>query len=259
MPTSRRWPVPHGLAVACGVVLFGAFFVLCGGISMGRVAVIGLGIGLIAAGAGLAILAVWSGRSSGVVMGIGHVLDRTDPPDNVEFGRCKLHLAVATRDLPSTSVKVREPRVPIEKWPDRYANLPVLVSTAKPLRVRVLWNRVPTHLQAAAARQREQSRPSAPADQPVPSAAMRVIYLDVSQVRWSDGPTPVRPPGSRPSPRKRRAETAGHPPDSPQAHIPHQGPASSDEALGNGAQPESSARPGTNEAPDTGDAHNGES
>ena len=293
MPTSRRWPVPHGLAVACGVVLFGAFFVLCGGISMGKLAVIGLGIGLIAVGAGLAILAVRSRRSSSVVMGVGHVLDRTDPPVNVEFGRCKLHLAIATRDLPSTSIKVREPRVPIAKWPDQYADLPVLVSTAKPLRVRVLWDRVPTHLQTAAGRRRKDSSPptdgyaaanladlgfrgapddngerershrGVPADQPVPSAAMRVIYLDVSQVRWSDAPTPepvsqtesppdaevapTRPPGTRPSPRPRPTDTPEPSPDVPPAHIPRHRPASSDDALGNGAPP------------DTGDAHNGDS
>src|SRR5215475_5054391 len=172
MPTSLRWPVPHVLAVACGALLFGAVFVLCGGISMGRSAVIGLGVGLIAVGVGLAILAARSGRSSHVVLGIGHVLDRTVPPVNVEFGRCKLHLAISARGMRTTSVRVRAPRVPIDKWPDLNANLPVLVSTARPLRVRVLWNRVPTHEQTAPIRP--------PADvTPKPTSAMRVIYLDI--------------------------------------------------------------------------------
>ena len=48
-------------------------------------------------------------------------------------------------------VRMRDPRVPVAKWPDVGASLPIMVAIDDPRHVRILWDEVLTHAEAATA------------------------------------------------------------------------------------------------------------
>ncbi|WP_238008356.1 hypothetical protein KZZ52_23485 [Dactylosporangium sp. AC04546] len=66
------------------------------------------------------------------------------------FARCRLQLVVNAPGVAAVAVRVLDPRVPVDKWPEAGAQLPVLVRQGDPRRVLVLWDRVQTHDAAAA-------------------------------------------------------------------------------------------------------------
>jgi hypothetical protein len=154
MPSARRWSVPQGrILVSVVLAIIGAFLV-CGSVGMQTWLVGGIGAAIIAVGAGLFVISAINSRATSEVEGIAHVSDRTSPPANVKFGRCRLHLIVNARGIENVSVRIRDGAVPVAKWPDRGATLPVMIPIDNPQKTRVLWNEVPTHGQVAAERAR---------------------------------------------------------------------------------------------------------
>jgi catechol 2,3-dioxygenase-like lactoylglutathione lyase family enzyme len=60
-----------------------------------------------------------------------------------------MHLSVFAHGIDGVAVRVLDPAVPVSKWPDYGATLPVEVAAHNPRKVRVLWDKVVTHAQAA--------------------------------------------------------------------------------------------------------------
>jgi len=76
-----------------------------------------------------------------------------------------MHLVVSARGIDDVSVRIRDGAVPVAKWPDRGATLPVMISIDNPQKVYVLWDRVRTHSQVAMERDRIPSTGAAFADE----------------------------------------------------------------------------------------------
>jgi hypothetical protein len=66
------------------------------------------------------------------------------------IGRCELHVAVFASGIDGVAVRMFDPAVPVSKWPDDGATLPVEVLARNPRKARILWDQVVTHAQAAA-------------------------------------------------------------------------------------------------------------
>ncbi|MET7393971.1 caspase family protein [Dactylosporangium sp. NPDC005572] len=85
------------------------------------------------------------------VAGTAFVMDVTPQPTvDAVFARCQLQLVVNAPGVAAVAVRVRDPRVPVDRWPEVGAQLPVLVRQGDPRRVLVMWDRVQTHDEAAA-------------------------------------------------------------------------------------------------------------
>ncbi|MEO3748488.1 VOC family protein [Plantactinospora sp. B5E13] len=140
-------PVRKLVAAVLGTL---ATFVMLFGVGMRSWAIAMLGVALIALAIGLvAFTAVRSGPRAWVT-GIGHVHTVTEPPASSAFGRCELQIVIDAPGVPARSVKIRDPRVPVAKWPDPGATLPIMVAIDDQRHVRILWDEVLTHAEAAA-------------------------------------------------------------------------------------------------------------
>ncbi|MDG4789294.1 VOC family protein [Micromonospora sp. WMMD1102] len=145
----RRQVAPVRKLVAAVLGTFAVFVVLFG-LGMGSWAVAVLGVALLALAIGLvAFTAVRSGPRAWVT-GIGHVHSVTEPPASSTFGRCELQIVIDAPGVPGRSVRIRDPRVPVSKWPDPGATLPIMVAIDDQRHVRILWDEVLTHAEAAA-------------------------------------------------------------------------------------------------------------
>ncbi|ROT27056.1 VOC family protein [Micromonospora sp. HM5-17] len=140
-------PVRKLVAAVLGTL---ATFVTLFGVGMRSWAIAMLGVALLALAVGLvAITAVRTGPRAWVT-GVGHVHSVTEPPASSAFGRCELQIVIDAPGVPARSVKIRDPRVPVSKWPDPGATLPIMVAIDDQRHVRILWDEVLTHAEAAA-------------------------------------------------------------------------------------------------------------
>jgi resuscitation-promoting factor RpfA len=101
---------------------------------------------LVAAGLGVFLLGVRY-NSRGVIQGNGHVISAPPPPLGQIIGRCDLRLLVDFPDQPSVTIKLRDPQVPVMKWPRVGNVLPVEAPVRNPRQVRVRWESVGAHAQ----------------------------------------------------------------------------------------------------------------
>jgi hypothetical protein len=104
------------------------------------------GAGLLAAAALLVVLATVHARAGTTVLGFANVLTASDPPQNQAIGRCEMTVLVEAAGLRSTQVLVRDPRVPVVKWPAPGDLLPVRVVPGNPRRLRVLWEKATVYI-----------------------------------------------------------------------------------------------------------------
>jgi hypothetical protein len=79
-----------------------------------------------------------------------HVVTVSSPPESEEYGRCELKGIVEAPGVPPAMVTVRDPRVPVAKWPEAGATLPVMARADDPRRLRIMWDDVLTHAEATA-------------------------------------------------------------------------------------------------------------
>jgi hypothetical protein len=103
----------------------------------------------------VALILAARARSRQYLFGTAHVYGATPPPEVGVVGQCELHLAVFAPGIDGVAVRVLDPAVPVRKWPEDGATLPVEVRANNPRRVRVLWDQVITHAEA----QREPPEP----------------------------------------------------------------------------------------------------
>jgi catechol 2,3-dioxygenase-like lactoylglutathione lyase family enzyme len=119
-------------------------FVLCCGTGMSSVpiAALGVAVGLL----GPIVIALSSIRANRPdVFGTAHVSQSSPPPTTGATGRADLHLVVNAQGVHNTVVRIRDASVPVGKWPDVGATLPVLIPNGNPRRLQVLWDHVRDH------------------------------------------------------------------------------------------------------------------
>ncbi|MBO4208969.1 VOC family protein [Micromonospora echinofusca] len=138
-------PARKLLAALLGTV---ATFITLFGLGMTSWAIVALGVALVALS--IALGTVRSGGRAWVI-GSAHVQSVSEPPASYAFGRCEVQIVIDAPGLPPRSKKLIEPRVPVAKWPVPGQTLPVRVAIDDQRRVRILWDEVPTHAEAAAA------------------------------------------------------------------------------------------------------------
>jgi catechol 2,3-dioxygenase-like lactoylglutathione lyase family enzyme len=164
------------------------------------------------------------GADKAFVSGTVHVVLVSEPPQSAEYGRCEMQVLVDAPGHPGQTVVIRDPRVPVSKWPDVGETLPALVSVSDARRVKIQWDRVGTHGQLYEDINGFDHYYNEQTDQPVESEFLSgagddpagddtyVGYhddepIDLDQVPVSS-PDPTDPLPRRPSPH-RRQEPAG--------------------------------------------------
>jgi catechol 2,3-dioxygenase-like lactoylglutathione lyase family enzyme len=106
-----------------------------------------VGMAMLILAVALLLTSSFRGVDRAFVVGTAHVLEATEPPATLTHGRIEMHLQIEAPGHPPASVRVRDPRVPVAKWPNVGDVLPVRVSVDDIRRVRVLWDEILTHTQ----------------------------------------------------------------------------------------------------------------
>src|SRR5688572_2247644 len=103
-----------------------------------------------AVGAAMVIVAVallttasMRGGDRSFVQATVHVVKISDPPViATEYGRCEMQVLVDSPGHPGQTVMIRDPRVPVEKWPEVGDTLPALIAVSDARRIKIQWERV---------------------------------------------------------------------------------------------------------------------
>ncbi|MEN3304927.1 MAG: hypothetical protein V7603_1129 [Micromonosporaceae bacterium] len=145
MPSNRRWSVSDGRKLATGILAVSAFFIVSASVGAQSWELAALGVAVLAAGITLYVVSAMNSRSFAYVPGTAHVISSSPPPAAALQGRCEMQIVVHAPGMDDVAVKIRDAGVPVSKWPDPGATLPILVAIGDPRRVRVLWDNVRTH------------------------------------------------------------------------------------------------------------------
>jgi len=103
-----------------------------------------------AVGAAMVIVAVallttasMRGGDRSFVQGTVHVVKVSDPPViATDYGRCEMQVLVDSPNHPGQTVMIRDPRVPVAKWPEVGDTLPALIAVSDARRIKIQWDRV---------------------------------------------------------------------------------------------------------------------
>lgn len=145
----RRPIAPVRKLVAAVLATFAAFVVLFGA-GMESWAIVAVGFAVLVLAIGLLVMnSIRGGRTW--VAGTATVMSASEPPAASTYGRCELQIVIDAPSLPPASIKVRDSRVPIAKWPLQGDRLPIMVAVDDLRHVRILWDDVMTHAEARAA------------------------------------------------------------------------------------------------------------
>jgi len=159
-----RQPVGIGRKIVAAVLGTVAVFIMLFGLGMSSGSIVVLGVVLLV----LAIGSVtFPGLGSGTrawVAGTAYVRSVSEPPTSSEYGRCEMQILIDAPGLPPQSIKIRDPRVPVAKWPEPGATLPITVAIDDPRHVRIMWDDVLTRAEAAAY---PEPSPSPPPEEPL--------------------------------------------------------------------------------------------
>jgi catechol 2,3-dioxygenase-like lactoylglutathione lyase family enzyme len=188
MSYSRRF-----LAIALAAL---GLFVVSYGIGLGNPGLIAVGVAVGVLGPALLVFTAVRATGRQYIYGTAHVYSASPPPSAGMVGRCELHLSVFAAGIDGVAVRVLDPAVPVSKWPDDGATLPVEVVANNPRKVRVLWDKVVTHAQAAGEDlypQYVEDLPSDPDDDFVDDLPADE-YLDEDLPPVPAGPPPTPPP-----------------------------------------------------------------
>ena len=101
--------------------------------------------GVVAGLALIATVAVRRTRLQTYVYGTAVVVSASPPPAGGTVGRCELQMTIHARGVEAVPVLVRDPVVPLDRWPEPGATLPVELPLGEPRRARVLWAQVIRH------------------------------------------------------------------------------------------------------------------
>lgn len=148
MASGSRWSftAPQGF-VTGALVIAGVFIASCGGgMSNPAVLLLGLAIAILSP---ILIGMLGGGGNDLMVYGTAHVHQVSPLPSTGATGRCEFELLVNARGIDAIPVRHRDPAVPVRKWPDVGATLPVRVSARNPRQLHILWDEVRTHREIA--------------------------------------------------------------------------------------------------------------
>jgi resuscitation-promoting factor RpfA len=148
---TRRWSVSTRRKVIASVLGIFAVFMICASAGAGSWVAAALGVAIGAAGLALYVVSALNSREFTYVPGTANVQSCSPPPAATQYGRCELLLIVHAPGMDDVAVKTREPRVPVAKWPHEGTTLPILVAISDRRRIKVLWDQVRTHSDAAQA------------------------------------------------------------------------------------------------------------
>ncbi|WP_344614198.1 VOC family protein [Dactylosporangium salmoneum] len=110
-------------------------------------------LGVIVAAAGPVMIMVLNSRNKVrlYVQGTALVEDITPRPTSEgRTARGRLELTITATGIPRVTVTGTDPAIPLEKWPERGAVLPVQVLKGTPRKFTVLWDRVQTYQEVMA-------------------------------------------------------------------------------------------------------------
>ena len=155
MASARRWSVSGGRTVISMVLAVVAAFLIFVSLGAGSWVLAALGAAMLAAAAAFYIVAALNSREFAYVPGTAHVVSSSPPPAANSQGRCEMHLVIHAPGINDVAVKIRDAGVPVSKWPDAGATLPILVAVGDPRRVRVLWDSVRSHGEVAEGRDQD--------------------------------------------------------------------------------------------------------
>lgn len=144
MANGRRKPLGPGrvtLAITLGTL---GVYTAAAGAGMGSWPLGAIGGAGLVLGVSLLLTSSLRGADRAWVNGTGYVLEIHEPPRSLTHGRCEMQLQIDAPGHPPASVKIRDPRVPVSKWPPVGAVLPIQVATDDIRRVRVLWDEIVT-------------------------------------------------------------------------------------------------------------------
>lgn len=178
-------PVRKVIAGALGTF---ATFVILFGFGLPNWTIVAFGVALLVLAGAILATSAFRGVSRAWVPAMAQVQRASEAPAAGKFGRCEMQLLIQVPGLPVQSVKVREPRVPVNKWPYPGATLPVRVAVNDQRHVRILWDDVLTHEEAEAA-ERTEMRRSASADLPTEE-----ILLEEEPPPWRQRDDDFLPP-----------------------------------------------------------------
>jgi catechol 2,3-dioxygenase-like lactoylglutathione lyase family enzyme len=144
LANASRWSLSARQGFLVVSLLTAGLFVLCCGTGMTNipVAVLGGAVALL----GPTVILLSSARANRAdVFGSAHVSQSSQPPATGIYGRADLRLMINAQGVRNAVVRVRDPQVPVSKWPDVGATLPVLIPNGNPRRAQVLWDQVRSH------------------------------------------------------------------------------------------------------------------
>ncbi|MCP2327368.1 catechol 2,3-dioxygenase-like lactoylglutathione lyase family enzyme [Hamadaea flava] len=138
-----------GAVRATGAVALGSLgvFTAMAGLGLTSWPLGAVGVAMLILAVALMLTSSFRGADRAFVVGTAHVLEATEPPATLTHGRIEMHLQIEAPGHPPASVRVRDPRVPVAKWPTVGDVLPVRVAVDDIRRVRVLWDEILTHTQ----------------------------------------------------------------------------------------------------------------
>ena len=145
MANATGRPVAPARKLVAAVLGTIAGFVMVFGLGMSSWAVVALGAALLALAIALAVVNVARRGARAWIAGQGEVKAVSDPPVTGVYGRAELQLVVVAPGLPVTEVLVRDPRVPVGKWPLVGDTVPLTVDVDDMRRVRIDWDQAPDH------------------------------------------------------------------------------------------------------------------
>ncbi|MGN9910909.1 VOC family protein [Phytohabitans sp. LJ34] len=150
MADARRRPIAPVRKLVAAVLGTFAVFVMLFGAGMQSWAIVAVGLAVLVLAISMVLVTTIRGGARAWVAGTAHVMTASEPPASSTYGRCELQIVIDAPGLPAASIKVRESRVPVAKWPLPGVTLPIMVAVDDLRHVRILWDDALTHAEAAA-------------------------------------------------------------------------------------------------------------
>ncbi|GAB1645599.1 VOC family protein [Krasilnikovia sp. MM14-A1259] len=138
-------PARKLLAAVLGTI---AVFVMLFGLGLSSWSIVALGAALLALAIALAMVNVVRRGARAWISGTAQVKAISDPPSSSVYGRAELQVVVVAPGLPVSEVIIRDPRVPVDRWPVPGDTLPVTVDVDDMRRVRITWDEAPSRASA---------------------------------------------------------------------------------------------------------------
>ena len=140
MANQNGRPIAPARKLVAAVVGTIAVFVMLFGLGMSSWAIVALGAAMLALAIGIGMVNVVRRGARAWVAGSAQVKMVSEPPATSIYGRAELQIVIVAPGLPTSEVTVRDPRVPVSKWPRVGDTLPVTVDVDDMRRVRINWD-----------------------------------------------------------------------------------------------------------------------